>query len=103
MQVYINYPNPHFTIHKDSACQQIHMHQKSGQRIVKISPATLKNVLSQFINDAYDFKSKAQRNDLWLDVSLSTPEQEIGFIHIIQAILGQRYRPLSNASISIHC
>jgi len=103
MQVYINYPNPHFTIHKNSSCQQIHMHEKSGQRIVKVNSATLKNDLSQFINDAYDFKSEAQLNDLWLDISLPTHEQEIGFVHVIQAILGQRYKPLGNASISEHC
>jgi hypothetical protein len=79
------------------------MHQKSGQRIVEVNPSTLKNVLSQFINDTYDFKSEAQLNDLWLDISLSTHEQEIGFVHIIQAILGQRYKPLGSAPISEHC
>jgi len=103
MQVYINYPNPHFTIHKNSSCQQIHMHNKSGQRNVKVNSATLKQVLGQFINDAYDFKPEAQWNDLWLDISLSTHEQEIGFIHIVQAILGQRYKPLGSAPITEHC
>lgn len=103
MQVYINYPNPHFTIHKNSPCPQIHMHQKSGQRIVKVNSGTLKNVLSQFINDAYDFKSETQLNDLWMDISLATNEQEIGFVHVIQALLGQRYKPLGNAPISEHC
>jgi hypothetical protein len=103
MQVYINYPNPHFTIHKNTSCQQIHIHQKSGQRIVKVNAATLKNVLSQFANDAYDFKSEPQFNDLWLDISLSTSEQEIGFVHVIQAVLGQRYKPLGSAPVSEHC
>jgi hypothetical protein len=79
------------------------MHQKSGQRIVKVNSTTLKNVISQFVNDAFDFKSEAQLNDLWLDISLSTHEQEIGFVHIIQAILGQRYKPLGSALISEHC
>lgn len=103
MQVYINYPNPHITIHTLSSCPQIQMHQKSGQRIVKVNTETLKNVLSQFIKDAYHFKSEAQWNDLWLDISLSTPEQEIGFVHIIQAMLGERYKPLGNAPINRHC
>ena len=103
MQVYINYPNPHITIHKDLSCKQIQMHKKSGQRIVKVSPGTLKNVLSQFINDAYDFKSESQWNDLWLDISLSRSEQEIGIIHVIQAILGERYKPLDSAPINEHC
>jgi len=103
MQVYINYPNPHFTIHKDSSCPQIQIHQKSGQRIIKVNSVNLKSVLSQFVKDAYDFKSEAQLNDLWLDISLSTHEQEIGFVHIIQAILGQRYKPLGTAPINKHC
>ena len=103
MQVYINYPNPHFTIHRDSSCQQIQMHRKDGQRTIKINPVTLKDVLSQFINNAYDFKSQAQLNDLWFDISLSSPEQEIGVVHVIQAILGQRYKPLGGAPITEHC
>jgi hypothetical protein len=103
MQVYINYPNPHFTIHKNTSCQQIHMHKKTGQRIVKVNTATLKNVLSQFLNEAYDFKAEPQFNDLWLDISLSTHEQEIGLVHIVQAILGQRYKPLGSAPINEHC
>ncbi len=103
MNVYINYPNPHITIHKNASCGQIQSHQKSGQRLVKVSAVTLKNVLSSFINDAYDFKAEAQWNDLWLDISLSTPEQEIGFVHVIQAVLGQRYNLLSTAPIYVHC
>jgi hypothetical protein len=103
MQVYINYPNPHFSVHKNVTCKQIHLHKKSGQRIVNISSATLKRVLKAFLKDAYDFRAAAQWNDLWLDITLSTPEQEIGIVHVIQAILGQRYKPLSKASVSIHC
>jgi hypothetical protein len=103
MQVYINYPNPHFTVHKNVSCQRIHLHKKVEQRIVQVSAATIKRILNAFINDSYDFKAEAQWNDLWLDIKLSTPEQEIGLVHIIQLILGQRYKPLSNAPISIHC
>lgn len=103
MKVYVCYPNPHFTIHRSASCRQIQSHRKSDQRVVNVNTATLKKVLSAFIKDAYDFKAEAQWNDLWLDISLSTPEQEIGFVHIIQAILGQRYKPLGRASISLHC
>jgi len=103
MHVYINYPNPHITIHKNAACQQIQIHQKGGQRIVKVNAATLKNVLNSFINDTYSFESKSQGNDMWLDISLSTSEQEIGLVHVIQAILGLRYKSLGNAPISFHC
>jgi len=103
MKVYINYPNPHFTIHKNASCRQIQSHRKGGQRVVNITAATLKKVLSAFIKDAYDFKSEPQWNDMWLDISLSTSDQEIGLVHVIQAILGQRYKPLGKAPISLHC
>jgi len=103
MQVYINYPNPHFTIHKNPSCSDIHKNQKSGQRIVKVNPANLKAVLSQFINNAYKFQANPQGNDLWLEINLSTPEQEIGFVHVIQAILEQQYTRLSGAPIKFHC
>jgi hypothetical protein len=103
MQVYINYPNPHFTIHGDSSCQQIRMHKKSGQRVVIVNINTLKDVLGQFIHNAYDFKPEAQLNDLWLDISLASYEQELGFVHTVQALLGQRYKPLGDASINKHC
>jgi hypothetical protein len=103
MQVYINYPNQRITVHHDSSCQQIHMHRKEGQRTVKVNPATLKHVLGQLVNDDYEFKAEAQFNDVWLDVSLSTAEQEIGFVHIVQAVLGQRYKRLENAPIHVHC
>lgn len=103
MQVYINYPNPHITIHKNVSCRQIQMHQKDEQRHISVRKENLKSVLSKFINEDYEFKAEKQFNDLWLDISLDTYEQEIGFVHTLQAIIGQRYKPLSNAPISIHC
>jgi hypothetical protein len=63
----------------------------------------LNDVLKQFINNAYEFKSQDQFNDLWFDISLASPEQDHGFIHIIQAILGQRYKPFGSALITEHC
>jgi hypothetical protein len=103
MKVYINYPNPHITVHKNPACKQIQAHQKSDQRLVNVNDATLKKVLSAFNKDAYDFRADPQWDDMWMDISLSTPEQEIGFVHIMQAILGKRYKPLAKAPISFHC
>lgn len=103
MQVYLNYSNPHITIHKDNTCGQIHMHHKPEQRRVHINPVTLRFVLNDFLNDRYMFKAKRLFNDLWLDISLDTPEQEVGLVHVIQAIIGQRYSPFSDASVKEHC
>ena len=103
MQVYINYPNPHITIHKNTSCRQIQMHKKDEQRHINVRITNLNNVLTKFINDDYEFKSEKQFNDFWLDISLDTFEQEMGFVHTLQAIIGQRHKPLSNAPIIIHC
>jgi hypothetical protein len=103
MQVYINYPNPHFTIHRDPACKQIQRHEKVNQRRILIRPENLKAVLADFINDAYDFKPEQKYNDMWLDIFLGNSDQEFGLVYVIQAILGQRYKPLGNALVSVHC
>lgn len=103
MQVYLNYPNPHITIHKESTCGQIHMHHKPEQRRVHINPVTLRFVLTDFLNDKYMFKAERLFNDLWLDITLDTPEQEVGLVHVIQAIIGQRYSPFSDAPVKEHC
>ena len=103
MQVYINYPKPHITVHKDTSCRQIQMHQREDQRHVKVRLTNLDDVLTKFINEDYEFGSDKRINDLWLDISLDTYEQEMGLVHTLQAILGQQYKPLSNAPITIHC
>jgi hypothetical protein len=103
MQVYINYPNPHITIHKNTSCRQIQKQQKDEQRHIKIRITNLDDVLTKFINEDYEFRSEKLYNDLWLDISLDNYELEIGVLRTIQAIIGQRYKPLSNAPITIHC
>jgi hypothetical protein len=103
MQVYINYPNPHITIHKNASCRQIKKQQKDEQRHIKVRITNLDDVLTKFINEDYEFKSEKLYNDLWLDISLDNYELEIGVLRTIQAIIGQRYKPLSNAPITIHC
>jgi hypothetical protein len=103
MHVYLNYSNPHITIHKDPNCGQIHMHHRQGQRRVCINTITLRFVLSDFINEKYAFRSVKHFNDLWLEINLDTPAQETGLVHVIQAILGQRYSPFSDAPVIEHC
>ncbi len=103
MHVYLNYPNSHVTIHKDSTCGQIHMHHKQEQRRISINMVTLRFVLADFLNDKYKFKAEKYFNDLWLDINLDTLEQETGLVHVIQAIIGQRYSRLSDAQVKEHC
>jgi hypothetical protein len=103
MHVYLTYPNTHITIHKDNTCGQIHMHHKQGQRRVSINMVALRFVLADFINEKYAFKAEKRFNDLWLEINLDTFEQELGLVHVIHAILSQRYSPFTDAPVIEHC
>ena len=103
MYVYVNYPNPHFTIHKDPNCAQVQMHGKPGQRVVRVRTGNLGKVLADFSEGRHKFAAHAEANDLWLDISLDTPEQEEGLVHVIQALVGRGYAPLADAPIKTHC
>lgn len=103
MYVYVNYPKPHFTIHRDRNCGQVQMHGKPEQRVVRVRMADLGSVLVDFIEERYRFGAYPEANDLWLDISLDTPGQEEGLVHVIQALVGRRYTPLADAPVYRHC
>ena len=103
MWVYINYPNPHFTVHRDPSCQMIQMHGKAGQRVRRVSTHTLGDFLSELIQERMRFAAQSGLNDLWIEVRLDTPAQDGALVHVAQAILGRRYRPLATAPIKTHC
>jgi hypothetical protein len=103
MDGYINYPNPHFTVHNNTQCAQIQKHQKQNQRIIIVNNQNIGQILSQFINNQYPFASIQAQNDMWVDINLSSAQQNIGFVFIVQAILGMNYQPLSNAPVTFHC
>ncbi len=54
--LYINYPEPHFTIHTNTCCEEIRKRQKSGQRILKIGHHNLAIELLKF-DQEYQFES----------------------------------------------
>jgi len=103
MWVYVNYPNPHFTVHRDPSCAMIQMQGKPNQRVHRVTMYTLGDFLAQVIDGKMRFAAQTEFNDLWLDVKLDTPKQEIGLVHMLQAILGRRYSPLAGARIETHC
>lgn len=102
MKVYINYPNPHFTIHTNTFCSQIKKNQKPNQREITVNSDNLSLVLKSFIDDCPKFLAEATYNDLWLDINLDTAAQEFGFVYIVQLLLGLRYAPLRQAKINEH-
>src|SRR5690242_8869758 len=103
MQVYVNYPHPHITIHENDLCQQVRMNQKEEQRSFTVRPGNAEILAAQFLSEKFAFESANAFKDLWFDISLATPEQEVEFVHRFQMIVGQRYRQLSHAPTSLHC
>ncbi|GAB4581422.1 MAG: hypothetical protein Fur0022_41690 [Anaerolineales bacterium] len=102
MKAYINYPNPHITIHRDPDCSEFHKNRKKDQRTIHVSLQNIKTVLRDFIEEKYRFATDQSLNDLWLDISLDTAEQEMGLVYIIQALIGLRYTPIKNAQVIEH-
>jgi hypothetical protein len=101
MEVYINYPNPHISIHANNQCSQVRKRLKEGQRVVVISPRNLGEILCKFARREFRFSS-GEDNDMWLDVSLDSPEQEEGLVYIVQALLGRHYSRLRRAPVEHH-
>ena len=60
-------------------------------------------MLLKFINHEIIFRANPPNNDLWLDISLSTPKHEESLVYIIQELLGIHYRPLRGIPIIVHC
>ena len=103
MWVYVNYPNPHFTFHSDPTCQKIQMHNKEDQRVLEVNTQNLGATLTKIITWEIKFAAEKTTNDLWLSIELDSRKQEEGLVYVIQALLGQRYKPLANAPIVYHC
>jgi hypothetical protein len=102
MMIYINYPDPHLTLHSTDSCPEVRKHRKQAQRILAITSRNLGNVLSQFIDHEIRFGVNRSSNDLWLHVSLDSQPHEEALAYVIHAILRQRYRRFKNAPIRLH-
>jgi hypothetical protein len=102
MKAYINYPNPHITIHWRDTCPEVRKHHKEGQRVVEINTATIDRALSRFIGREFSFAPNPGENDMWLDVSLGSPRHDEAVVFVVQSILGKRYGPLAEASVECH-
>ncbi len=100
---YINYPNPHVTIHENPTCAQIMCHNKQTGRLVYLNPETLTGELRKFESKFYRFGASKENNDMWLKVDFANLEIEKGVVRDVIHYLGRHYRPLSNLEAATHC
>ena len=102
MKAYINYPNPHITIHGDDNCPDIRKQRKMNQRVLIVNIGDVEHVLQEFIGGNYKFSADSASNDMWLDISLTTFKHSESFVFIVHEILANRYKPFRNANIHFH-
>ncbi len=103
IRVYINYPNPHITIHSKDGCGFTNRTYKSEKRIIDITPQTFSNEIIKFWNGDYKFGSTSTINDMWLNIDFVDEEFEKAIVNFIQKLIGKHYEPLRNCQIEEHC
>lgn len=101
--LYINYPNPHLTIHKDPSCPLIRLHHVPNQRVFSVEKTSIGPFLEILIGEKLNFTAQQGLNDAWISIGLDAPAQELGLVHIVQVLLGKRYTPLASTLIAEHC
>lgn len=103
LQVYINYPKPHFSIHGDSSCNFIMNHQKSDQRNIKINIDTFSTEIKKFKTKKYRFAAKSALNDMWMIIDFDDIAFEKSVVILIHHILSEHYSPFKDCPIDNHC
>jgi hypothetical protein len=103
IHVYINYPNPHFTVHNDPQCPRIQQGRKKQQRHLKISRENFERVFIQLRNKDFRFAATPEFNDMWISIDLKSSGKEIPLVNEIKRVLARHYKPFIKAPISEHC
>lgn len=103
IKAYLNYPNPHMTLHSDPACAEIAKMRKGNQRNVAVTRASFTQPLGQLTDEGFRLGADATINDLWLSAEFGDPEFEEALARYVYRLLGQRYTRLQDGPINRHC
>ncbi len=103
LRVYINYPNPKFSVHTDHSCAHIQKSAKPNQREVSVDVQTISTELARFREKEYSFGAYPAANDMWLLIDFADQDFEMAVLRYIQRLIGKHYRPLRDATIETHC
>ena len=103
MKVYLNYPNPHISIHRDPSCSEVQKNRKEGQRVLHVSRANWDQTVADFGRKKYRFASIREFNDMWLEVSMDSEGEVLRLVKEVHAALGGHYRPFARAEVIVHC
>ncbi len=103
IKAYVNYPNPHITVHQAPSCGNIQKMRKDGQRYIRINLLTISGELSKFSNKEYIFAAHPGANDMWLEIDFEILDFEIAVLNYIGILIGRHYSPFTNITIEKHC
>jgi hypothetical protein len=99
INVYINYPVPHVTIHHEA---NLHLNENAAHRWCTINTNTLSPELLKFTRGEYKFSAVAGLNGLWLKIDLDDEEFEEAVVAHIMRILATQHRPFVGIPINHH-
>ena len=103
MKVYLNYPNPRMTIHRESTCAEIGKMHKIGQRNLIVTPASITQVLGQLSSSEFQLGAQASVNDVWFTIDFDDAGFEEAVARYVHHLLSQRYGRLRGAQTQRHC
>ena len=103
LTVYINYPDPHLTIHTNPACATIQKHDKKKQRKVHLTLENLSRELARFKAKEHRFSATSETNDMWLQLDFADPHFERAVTEYVRKLLAEHYSPFSRAITKEHC
>ena len=103
LKAYINYPNPHVTIHVNAGCAAIQQQHKKDQRVVRFDIGSLSRELNRFAMKEYQFGAQAETNDMWLELNLGDNKFEKALVDYVRTLLAQHYKPFSRVKVDEHC
>jgi hypothetical protein len=101
--VYINYPNPKVSVHRDPSCGSIQKMGKSDQRLVLINRTTISAALQRFAAKDYAFAANPAGNDMWLQIDFGEESFEGAVLRYVQHLIAKHYSPLAKVEIHNHC
>jgi hypothetical protein len=103
IKAYINYPNPHITVHSDSACGNIKSQNKPDQRYCRINSRTISDELKKFQKHEYRFGATPSNNDIWLEIDFENQAFEMAIVEYVCHLLGKHYSPFARVKPERHC
>jgi hypothetical protein len=103
LKAYINYPNPHITVHIDPNCAHIQAHHKPNQRYCRINLVTISTELQNFQNKKYTFAANPEHNDIWIEIDFQNQAFELAVLEYVCLLLGKHYKPLAGLKPARHC